>query len=244
MSLTAFTGGETRTLRRSWSDRLLVSVGALLMVAITLVIAGLGFVVAFSSAPWVGAIMGVAAAGLLVLTYVVLREAEGRWMTRITLGPAEARFDLPARRGYADLAPVHLKVPYGQIAAIEVRDEAFSSLGVTMIQRAASLVLQDGARVDLGADRPMMSAYVGPAAAALAQRAGIGVRDLGMVDGKTGPLAVTGNTTPDWKTHPLSNADAIRRHRAAALSWRVLYGLVIAGALLKAVMAVVRQVSP
>src|SRR5690606_39445874 len=75
------------------------------------------------------------------------------------LFPYTTLFRSPKRRGYIAFEPVNEAVSRAAIAAIETRAEAYRGMGTIAIQRVFALVLKDGRRIMLGADRPMIAPF-------------------------------------------------------------------------------------
>jgi hypothetical protein len=156
------------------------------------------------------------------LTGYVLRDLRGKWGLRVELLPDRVVLDLPAGRSLIH-RPVaqHLTIPYGDIDAVETRLEAYPSLGMEMMQRAYVLSSKQGDRIFLFEDRalgtPLVAPMVAQIADAIVARAHVPLRDLGMVEGRGGFLAVWGTHAPDWATPSLPLAQQLRiwRHVTA-----------------------------
>ncbi len=142
---------------------------------------------------------------------LVSREAVSRWRLRATIFANRLTGFLPRRRGFILGEREELAVSLTDVARIETREELFSSLGVTTSQRAFELVMNDGARIFLGADRQMLPPHFGRIVSAIASRGGASVIDRGMVDGDAGFLLVAGMKVPDWTAPPLPPAEVERR---------------------------------
>ena len=63
--------------------------------------------------------------------------------------------------------------------------------------------------------------------AQVAARIGVPVRDIGMVEGKGGVLAVWGADAPDWAAPPLAAAQQLRLWRHAATTGTLAIAVVI-----------------
>jgi hypothetical protein len=132
---------------------------------------------------------------------------------RVVFDADAVTLDLPSGRSLIHRPPSqHLTVPYGDIAAVETRLEAYGTLGMEMMQRAYVLRRKSGALIFLFEDRAlatgMRSSFFPEVAAELAARAGIALSDLGMVEGRGGFLGV-------WGTH-IRSTGARRRCRSRA----------------------------
>ncbi len=185
----------------------------------------------------VGLVCAALACFMAGLTGYVGRDLRGRWGLRVVLDADAVTLDLPAGRSLIHRPPAqHLIVPYGDIEAIETRLEAYGSLGMTMMQRAYVLHRRNGALIFLFEERALAtvleSAFFYDLVAALAARAGVGVRDLGMVAASGGFLAVWGTHTADWAAPSLPLALQLRLWRHAASTGSIAVMLVVLALLL------------
>jgi hypothetical protein len=161
-----------------------------------------GFVIADGEYA-VGAVVIAVAAIMLLLFQYALRDAMGKLGWRITIDATSLRLDLPATRSLIHhLEPVHMQIGFDQIAYIETRLEAYRSLGMANMQRNYALMLKTDRRIVLGEDRAlgtqMESTLLATVSRRVVESAGIEVRDLGMVEGKGGVLAVLFTSPPRW----------------------------------------------
>lgn len=177
-----------------------------------------------------GAILLVFALPFIGLTYYVYREALARSFTRIAINWQTLELRLPPQRSYVPQEKIETSLPLSSIKAIESRAESFRSLGTTALQFAYSLVLNDGRRIMLGADRRFISPYYQNAAGLISNKVKIPIRDLGLVDGNPGFLLVVGQTIPDWDAAPVPTAMMQKRFKDEAAAWRVV--TIIVGAAL------------
>jgi hypothetical protein len=166
-------------------------------------------------------ILAPAACFLAGLTGYVARDLRGKWGLRVALGTQSLMLDLPAGRSLIHRpAAQHTTIPYADVEAIETRLEAYGSLGMKMMQRAYVLRRKSGELIFLFEDRAIGTPLENPLfprlAADIAERAGIPLRDLGMVEGDGGLLAVWGTHAPDWAAPalPLARQYRIWRHVA------------------------------
>ncbi len=163
-----------------------------------------------------------ASAGLMAaLTAYCWRDFAGKWRLRVILGPDAVTLDLPAGRSLIHRPPAqHLTVPYSDIAAIDARFEAYGSFGMKQMQRAYVLRRKSGELIFLFEERAlgtgMETAYFTDIVADLAAQAGVGLHDLGTVEGKGGILAAWGARAPDWAAPALPRERAVRLWRQAA----------------------------
>jgi hypothetical protein len=160
------------------------------------------------------------------LAHYVWRDFRGKWGLRVELDREAVTLDLPAGRSLIHRVPAQrLTIPYDDIAAVETRLEAYRSFGMANMQRAYALRRRSGEWIFLFEDRALATQYetsfFADIAGKLAARAGVAVRDLGMVEGRGGFLAVWGMHAQDWA------APSLPADRQARL-WR---GVVITGQL-------------
>ncbi len=199
--------------RAPLAERLGVVVAAAALIA--LAVAGLAGAAAVYRTSAVLALV-LAGIGLTIgsLAGLVTREAVSRWRLGATIYAGRLTGFLPRRRGFVIGAREELSVALNDIERIETREEIFSSLGVTTGQRAYELVLKDGRRVFLGADRDMLPPHFHAIVQGIVLRSHAAIVDRGMIDGDAGFMLVAGVKVPDWTAPPLSPADAARRTAA------------------------------
>ena len=214
-------------LRPRLGERLWLAFGGAVLIASTLGLAALA-IVGFLSSPVLGAVLGPLAVFIGLMAWLVLREVRASWSTRVSIDASTVRLTLPAVRGYAAQAALDSWIPLASIAAVERREEAFRSLGTTTIQRAYALLLQDGSRVTLGADRPMKAEFFLGAAVAIAAHAKAPLHDRGLVDGKAGPILAVGNRAPEWTAPGLPEPLARKRRNAAAMTYTLIGAVFVA----------------
>lgn len=158
-----------------------------------------------SAVGFVVAVVGCFCAGL---AHYGWRDFRGKWGLRVVLDREAVTLDLPAGRSLIHRLPAQrLTIPYADIAAIETRLEAYRSFGMANMQRAYALRRRGGEWVFLFEDRALATQYetsfFADIAGKLAARAGVALRDLGMVEGRGGFLAVWGTHAQDWATPSL-----------------------------------------
>lgn len=178
----------------------------------------------------IGAILIAFALPFVGLTYYVYREAVARSFTRIAINWQTLELRLPEQRSYVPQEKIEAAIPLASIKGIDSRAESFRQLGTTALQFAYSLVLEDGRRILLGADRRFLTPYFQNAAGIISNNIKQPVRDLGLVDGNPGFLLVTGASVPAWDTAPAPQATLQKRFKDEAASWRIVS--LIAGAAL------------
>jgi hypothetical protein len=177
-----------------------------------------------------GAIFFVFAIPFAALTYYVYREAQARSFTRIAINWQTLELRLPEQRSYVPQEQIETSLPLASIKAIEARAESFRQLGNTVLQYAYSLVLEDGRRIVLGADRRFLTPYFQNAAGVISNNVKIPIRDLGLVDGAPGFLLMSGATLPAWDAASVPTAIIQKRFKDEAAAWRI--ASLIAGAAL------------
>jgi hypothetical protein len=151
------------------------------------------------------------------------RDLAGKWGLQVALSAHSVTLDLPRGRSLIHRPPPqHLTIPYADIVAIESRLEAYRGLGMTMMQRAYVLRRRNGEMVFLFEDRALATAIetslYANIADDLANRAGVPITDLGMVEGGGGVLGVWGTHSVDWAAPSLPLARQLRLWRHAALT--------------------------
>ena len=185
----------------------------------------------------VGLVCAALACFVAALTGYVGRDLRGRWGLRVVLDADAVTLDLPAGRSLIHRPPAqHLSVPFADIAAVETRLEAYGSFGMEMMQRAYVLRRRSGELIFLFEERALATAlasgYFNDIVAALAARAGVGLRDLGMVEASGGFLGVWGTHTVDWAAPSLPLARQLRLWRHAAATGSLAFTLVVLALLL------------
>lgn len=194
-----------------------------MMGMVILMLAGLGAEVILDGE----IILGLGLLGMAIFLATIARAMvrdfvyRSRWHVR--LEDAEASLHLPVWRLSSGAEPsLTGPLPYSSIAAIEWREEAMRSMGISSLSRVYAIRLKSGALIALGEDRPerhskTYTSLVGDAARALASRAGAQIVERPMAEGKTGFLGLWGNERAPWPEDDapgtLSEADArsIRR---------------------------------
>jgi len=229
--------------RTPLGPRVLSLVGIVVLAAATIFQLLVGLFLLVKGQWLVVALVALACACLMAaLTDYVGRDLRGKWGLRVALQPNALVLDLPSGRSLIHRPPTqHLTIPYGEIEAIETRLEAYSSLGMGLLQRAYVLRRKSGELIFLFEDRALATGFeshmFSKLAADIAARAHVPVRDLGMVEGRGGALAVWGTHAPDWAAPPLPLALQLRIWRRAALTGQLAFGIVIFALLLRGAIA-------
>jgi len=206
-------------LRVPAAARALSLVATAVLGMVTLGMLGFAVILVFVRAWGLAAVVGALACFMAGLTGYTLRDLRAKLGLRVTLLPDRMVLDLPGGRSLIHRPSAqHLTVRYADVDAIETRLEAYSSLG-TALQRAYVLVLRTGEHIFLFEDRALATAFqstlAADIAAAVRARAGVPLRDLGMVEGRGGFLAVWGTHAPDWAAPSLPWAQQLRIWRHA-----------------------------
>jgi hypothetical protein len=181
-----------------------------------------GFAAAGFAVNWaLGLFVTAVAVFMLVLTRYVWRDCKGKWGLRVELEAYAAKFDLPSGRSLIHRPPTqHLTISYADIEAIEMRLEAYRSQGMAIMQRAYVLRRKSGELIFLFEERALATPFAVPMSsgivAELVAKAGVKLRDLGMVEGRGGLLGAWGTHAPEWAAPSLSPARQRQLWRRAA----------------------------
>jgi hypothetical protein len=212
----------SRLFRPPLSARLLSLFGTMILAFVTAMMTVFA-VLAFSMQWALGLFMTALAIFIGGLTGYVWRDLSGKWTYSIRLGPTAAELDLPAGRSLIHRPPnQHFTIPYADIKSVETRLEAYGNFGMEMMQRAYVLRSGNDDLIFLFEDRALGTGLENQLfadfASDLAARAGVAVRDLGMVEGKNGFLGMWGTHAPDWAAPSLTLAQQLRLWRRAAFT--------------------------
>lgn len=218
-----------------------------LMWMLILMLAGLGAEIIPAGEIVIGLCLLGAAVFLAAVSRVMVRDYVFRSRWRVRLGEAEAWFRLPVWRLLSGAEPsLSGPLAYSSIAAIEWREEAMRSMGLSTLNRVYAIRLKSGAVIALGEDRPVQhsdsyTSLAGDAARALARRAGVKLVKRPMAEGKTGFLTLWGNERAPWPEDDAPGALSETDERGIRLGL-MLTQLVPAAAF--AVIIVVRLLNP
>jgi len=210
--------------------RLLVLLGVLVLGGVSAFMTLVAVFVLLGKQWQLGALVLMPMACLLAgLTGYVARDLRGKWGLSVVLDAQSLTLDLPVGRSLIHRPPSQrVTIPYADIEAIESRLEGYGSLGIEIMQRAYVLRRKNGELIFLFEDRaiatPLEGSLFPRLAADIAARAGVPFRDLGMVEGGGGFLAVWGARAPDWTAPalPLARQLWIWRHVAITGALAVL----------------------
>jgi len=219
-----------RLFRPPLSARLLSLVGTLILAFVTAMMAVFAVLVLGVQLA-LGAFIMALAVFMGALTGYVWRDLSGKWSYSIRLEPAAAKLDLPAGRSLIHRPPgQHLTIPYADIKSVETRLEAYGSLGMETMQRAYVLRRKNNDLIFLFEDRALGTGLekqlFADFAADLAARAGVELRDLGMVEGKGGVLGVWGTNAADWAAPSLPLAQQLRLWRHATFTGSLTFAVI------------------
>lgn len=145
--------------------------------------------------------------------------------SEIHLAPDKAVMVLPNWRGPTPLFPyTETVVPYKDLSAVETRGEVYRYFILPVIVQSACLVRKDGQRLTLGYVRenhedPWIPFH--SIAEQLANRAGVPLRDRGVVEGNKGLHAVL-QDEPSWDAPPLAQDRLEKLRRLERYGWTVL----------------------
>jgi hypothetical protein len=181
---------------------------------------------------WFGALTAAMACFMAGLTGYVARDLRGKWGLRVELLPDRMVLDLPSGRSLIHRPPgQHLTIPYSDVEGVETRLEAYPSLGMEIMQRAYVLSRRQGDHIFLFEDRALGTMFESPMvakiASAIVARANVPLRDLGMVEGRGGFLAVWGTHAPDWAAPSLTLAQQLRIWRHAAVTGSLAFTIIV-----------------
>lgn len=218
--------------RMPLGTRLLSLFGTIFIGAASLGIVAVAVVTLLAQQWIVGAGIALAAALMVELTRYVFRDLAGKWGLRLVFGPDAVELGLPANRSLIHRPPrQRLSVRYRDIAAIETRLEAYSSLGMANMQRAYVLRLKSGERIYLFEERALgtnlQSRYFARPVEEIAARAHVPVEDLGMAKGDNGVLGVWGAKPADWTSPAVSPGEQRRMWSVAARTGKIAFLLVM-----------------
>ena len=175
-----------------------------------------------------GAALGFAA---LAIYFLLLAAALAM---RVEVAPDALRLQIPRWQSVLPWFPwIRADIPYADIAAVETRDEVYSSFGLTSVQTAYSIATKAGRRIVLGFTSPLATWNYSfdEAAARIARNAK--VTDRGAVEVGGIIRSIIRGTSP-WSTASIgANARATARRRAA-LAMQIAFAMVVAAVALRA----------
>lgn len=201
---------------------------------------GLGFfggTVLLLSAGYVGISLLLAAltAVFVLLLRYMLRDFRGKWNWRITIESDALDLNLPRGRSLVGKPePIHAKLGFDEIDAIETRLEAYKSLGMANMQRNYALRLKTGKLIVLGEDRAlgtnMAPTFMADAIQDIVRVGDLPIRDLGMAEGRGGFLSILFASPPKWETSNLTAGQQSALWNAAKStgSWARIMSVIVA----------------
>jgi hypothetical protein len=222
------------TFRLPLSVRLLSLVGTGFIGAASLLMFGFLVAVLLVDQWALAVVAAICAAVMVALTRYVARDLQGKWGLRVVLGAESVELFLPRNRSLIHATErQHLTVPYSDIAAIETRLEAYPTFGMVNMQQPYVLRRKNGDTVFLFEERAvgtgLQRPYFGALVREVTQRAGVGVRDLGMVEGRGGVLGVAHTEAADWSAPALAASRQARLMRKAANTGALALMMVMLG---------------
>jgi hypothetical protein len=207
---------DSRVWRRSPWGAVGNGVAIAFFIAIALGEAAAGVYVLGSGEISIAIVLLLGAAVIGALAQLLWRDMLGKRTASIALTTHGMQLDLRAGRSLTNhTAAIHELIPYSDVQAIEMRLEAFPTIGMAKMQRAFRLTRRNGQPIFLFEERGlgMFHESMTPLAEEMAQRAAVAITDLGMVEGNGGVLAAWFVTVPEW------SAPAVTSERAQWL-WR------------------------
>jgi hypothetical protein len=222
----------------AWA-RYFALLATLFLGAVTVFMMFFAILLIFNGSWGLGAVVAALGTFIAALWGHMLRDFWGRWGLRVALLGDHMKLDLPTGRSLVH-RPVaqHMTIPYSDIESVETRLEAFSSLGMLILQRPFVLSLKHDDPIFLFEDRaigsPIETPIYEPIAAAIVARANVPLRDHGMVKGDGGFLSVWGTHVPDWAAPSLPLALQIRIWRHAATTGTLAIALVLLAIVMRA----------
>jgi hypothetical protein len=200
---------------------------------VTLLTGALAFPMLFLGVALVanGELLGlfIAAVGafLCLLFAYVLRDTRGKLGWRIAIDADGLRLDLPRGRSLVHrLKPVHAQIGFDEIEAIETRLEAYPGLGMANMLRVFAIKPKTGELIVLGEDRALAtglaSAVVSKVLAEIDRCGDVELRDLGMVEGRSGFLTLAFASAPPWDTPSLPAERQEQLWRAARMTGAIV----------------------
>jgi hypothetical protein len=173
----------------------------------------LGLAIPAAQGMGLGTAAMIAAFGMLILSTAAytFRDGRAKRLHRMRATPQGLELHLPAARSLTHhLAALTRTVAWSEVAAIETRLEAYSSLGMANMQRAYGLKLRDGEVIVLGEDRALGSGiatgWLGTFVAQVAEHYPVQILDRGMAEGHGGFLSVLFTAPPPWSAENLDQA--------------------------------------
>ena len=167
-------------------------------------------------------VLGVAGA-MSALSRLLWRDMRGKRAHVIRLSTTGVSLNLPAGRSLIHNPPgCRETVAWSDVTAIETRQEAYVSQGMTNLQRVYRLIRRDGEPIFLFEERGLDTTIASPPMDALAneiaRRATLTITDRGMVQGRGGILGAWLASPPDWSAQPLAAPRRAALHRSVAFT--------------------------
>lgn len=167
-----------------------------------------------------------------LLTRYCWKDLRSRQAWMVTLVPEALKLYLPAGRSIAhQLSTIHKDIRLDEIARIEKRLEAYRSIGMVNMLRSYALKLKTGEVIILGEDRALGTALRNEKLAKkmlpITSHAGLGIHDLGMVEGNGGILGIFNVEPPPWDAPSLGAKKQADLWRRAELTGSLTFTAVV-----------------
>ncbi|HEV7463246.1 MAG TPA: hypothetical protein VGN85_04965 [Methyloceanibacter sp.] len=155
---------------------------------------------------------------------------------RVEVAPDALRLRIPRWQGVLPWFPwIRAAIPYADIAAVETRDDVYSSFGLTSVQTVYSVATKAGRRIVLGFTSPLATWNYpfDEAAARIARNAGVAVTDRGAVE-VGGIIRSIIKGTPPWSAERIGADGRATARRRAALAMQIAFAMVVVAVALRA----------
>jgi hypothetical protein len=155
---------------------------------------------------------------------------------RVEVAPDALRLRIPRWQGVLPWFPwIRAAIPYADIAAVETRDDVYSSFGLTSVQTVYSVATKAGRRIVLGFTSPLATWNYpfDEAAARIARNAGVAVTDRGAVE-VGGIIRSIIKGTPPWSAASIGADGRATARRRAALAMQIAFAMVVVAVALRA----------
>jgi hypothetical protein len=155
---------------------------------------------------------------------------------RVEVAPDALRLRIPRWQGVLPWFPwIRAAIPYADIAAVETRDDVYSSFGLTSVQTVYSVATKAGRRIVLGFTSPLATWNYpfDEAAARIARNAGVAVTDRGAVE-VGGIIRSIIKGTPPWSAARIGADGRATARRRAALAMQIAFAMVVVAVALRA----------
>jgi hypothetical protein len=155
---------------------------------------------------------------------------------RVEVAPDALRLRIPRWQGVLPWFPwIRAAIPYADIAAVETRDDVYSSFGLTSVQTVYSVATKAGRRIVLGFTSPLATWNYpfDEAAARIARNAGVAVTNRGAVE-VGGIIRSVIKGTPPWSAPSIGADGRATARRRTALAMQIAFAMVVVAVALRA----------